>query len=446
MSAPELVLSRIPVKAIAEHPKNPRRELKHIDELAASMQTNGLLQPVVVVPMAAFVEAYRDAAEGWIQAADGLEYVSVIGHRRTAAAELLEWETIDAIIRPDLASAQAASRTFIVENLQRINLDPIEEARGYADLVALRMSQREIALTCGKSQPHVSKRLALLQLPEDAQEQASEGRVKLADAVKLAGLPADARERAWRMYAEEPFDPDLGECVAEIEREIEAARKRAEFEQQAADEGVELIDPIAMFGRNRYDHTLYDAKAIAKARKAGTLRAEATARGLSYFSTIPRESTTTSADASGDTAARKQASKNRRPALMQLVAKPPAADQLAAELAAAIVHGDVGHFEALKLLKSWLPAGVSPGAADVYSWRDGIGQEKWAWLAWAMTVASTEMTARSSYTNWGPRQAAHVQRLIDEAGYEPTDWEAAQLARVEQQAADKAARAELKAS
>lgn len=114
MTAPELVLTQIRVAAIAEHPKNPRRELKYIDELAASMQTNGLLQPIVVVPMAAFLEAYRDAAEGWIQAADGMEYVSVIGHRRTAAAERLEWETIPAIVRPDLASAQAAGRTFIV--------------------------------------------------------------------------------------------------------------------------------------------------------------------------------------------------------------------------------------------------------------------------------------------------------------------------------------------
>lgn len=313
------------------------------------------------------------------------------------------------------------------------------------------LSQREIAKECGKSQPHVSKRLALLQLPEDAQEQASEGRVKLADAVKLAGLPVEARERAWRMYAEEPFDPDLGECVAAVEREIEQEHQLEANRQKAIDEGVELIDnPQEAFGRSWYKHQLYDAKAIAKARKAGTLRAKATPYRLDYYSTmIPAESPYATSTATDVVAKElKKAAKNRTEALQRLVAKPPIFKDMLTELAAAIVNNEATGMEAMKLAKAWLPASRFPAPADnsVYTWQRAIGEDEWPWLAWTLTIAATEQACRASWLTWGPRQAAHVQRLIDRAGYEPTEWEAEQLDRIRRHAAEQAARAEARAA
>nr|WP_238353605.1 ParB/RepB/Spo0J family partition protein [Kribbella solani] len=459
---PRLEITYLPVASIAEHPKNPRKSLPKVDEMAASLQSNGFLQPVVVIPMAAALEALADelAAGGvGIQAGPGLEYVVVIGHRRMAAAERINCVEVPAIIRPDLRSAMQVARTFIVENLQRVDLDPIEEANGLAELAATGLSQREIAQQCGFSQPYVSKRLALLRIPEGAQTAVSKGKVKLADAVKLAALPPEVQEEAFFDWVDtQPWDDvELGEVIEETERKIAAAKQLEANRQQAVDDGVELIgSPEEVFGRNHWDHRLYNDQQIAKARTAGTLRAHATARQVEYYSTIPRESVSTgrSAWASEQEKAKqvKKAAKNREPALQQLAGQPIAAEQMAAEVAAAVVNGNAGHADALKAARRWLPADRFPQPErehefgdPVYAWRDAIGQPDQLWVAWVMTIASTEQWLRNPHMPWGQRQAVHVQRLIDTAGYEPTDWETEQLHRIRREATEAAARGDDKA-
>lgn len=133
----------LPLAAISASQHNPRRKLHGIEELAESLQTYGLLQPVVV----------RWAGE---------RYELVAGHRRLAAARLLGWATIPGIVRP--ADEDEAYLLTLVENLQRENLSPREEADALEVLVRQRgWSTRQVAAAVQRSQAFVSKRLRVFE-------------------------------------------------------------------------------------------------------------------------------------------------------------------------------------------------------------------------------------------------------------------------------------------
>jgi ParB family chromosome partitioning protein len=119
--------------------------MRSLDELAASIQAHGLLQPVVVRPVD-----------------DG--YVLLAGHRRTEAARLLGWETIPAIVRH--AADDEAYLLTVVDNLQRQDLSPREESAALEVLVREhRWSTRQVAAAISRSQAFVSKRLRVFDEP-----------------------------------------------------------------------------------------------------------------------------------------------------------------------------------------------------------------------------------------------------------------------------------------
>jgi ParB family transcriptional regulator, chromosome partitioning protein len=123
---------------------NTRRKLAQIDELAASLAAHGLLQPIVVCQV-------------------GGEFEVVAGHRRLAAARSLGWQSIPAIVR---SSNDDAYLLTLVENLQRMDLTPREEADALAVLVRQRgWSTRQVAAAIQRSQALVSKRLRVFEDP-----------------------------------------------------------------------------------------------------------------------------------------------------------------------------------------------------------------------------------------------------------------------------------------
>lgn len=166
-------LTEIKLSAIKPAPDNPRKELGDLTELAASMSELGMLQPLVVTPKG-----------------DG--YMLVIGHRRHAAAKKAKLTTAPAIVR-DLTDAQRVE-AMVIENCQRSDLTTTEEARAYAQLVELGLSQREIAKAVGKSQAHISKRLQLLDLPEIVIAGVDAGDVTIGDALELVELKDRPKE------------------------------------------------------------------------------------------------------------------------------------------------------------------------------------------------------------------------------------------------------------
>jgi len=138
-------VSIIGVDLIAPSPRNPRSDLGAIDELTASIQAYGLLQPIVL----------REV---------GGRYEIVAGHRRFAAAKRLGWQEIGAVIRTD--DQDGAYILTLVENLQRDDLTPKEEARALEVLVReRRWSTREVAEAVKRSPAYISKRLRVFEDP-----------------------------------------------------------------------------------------------------------------------------------------------------------------------------------------------------------------------------------------------------------------------------------------
>lgn len=145
---------QLPVEKIIPNQFQPRTvfEDEKIDELAQTLKTHGIIQPIVVRQM---------EEEG--------QYEVIAGERRLRAAKLLEWDTISAIIR-NLTDTETAS-VALIENIQREQLSAIEEASAYVQLLELHeLTQEALAQRLGKSQSTVANRIRLLKLIPEAQE------------------------------------------------------------------------------------------------------------------------------------------------------------------------------------------------------------------------------------------------------------------------------------
>ena len=188
-------LKQIPVDAIQPNPFQPRRTFDQvaIDELATSMATSGLLQPVVLRPV------------------DGGEYQLIAGERRWRAALQLEWKEIGAVLRD--VDDKTLLTLALVENLQRDALSAIDEANAYKRLVEdYELSQGEIADLVGKKRSTVANSLRLLNLPASVQEMVQRGDLQMGHARALLQISdMEQIERIARMVVR------LGLSVRETE-------------------------------------------------------------------------------------------------------------------------------------------------------------------------------------------------------------------------------------
>ncbi|MBL8531603.1 MAG: ParB/RepB/Spo0J family partition protein [Hyphomonadaceae bacterium] len=182
--------------------RNPQQPRKHFDEsdlseLAGSIRTHGVLQPILVRPI------------------PGGRYEIVAGERRWRAAQRAGLHSIPAVIR-DLNEVEVLE-IAIVENVQRTDLNPIEEAQGFQALIdRFGRTQEEIAEVVGKSRPHIANMLRLLKLPEDLQEMVRDGRLSSGHARAILTAP-DPRGLAQKAISE-------GLNVREVERLAQIAK------------------------------------------------------------------------------------------------------------------------------------------------------------------------------------------------------------------------------
>lgn len=173
-SAPTTGLANLAVAAIEPHPEQPRRYFDDaaLDELAASIAQRGMIQPVIVRPL----------GEG--------RYQLVAGERRWRAAQRAQLHEIPAIIRT--LGEREVMALALIENLQREDLNPIEEARAYQRLAESEgLTQAEIARMVDKSRSHVANIQRLLALPEEVIALVEEGSLSMGHARALIGV-ADA--------------------------------------------------------------------------------------------------------------------------------------------------------------------------------------------------------------------------------------------------------------
>lgn len=163
-------LMSVPIGNLHPDPDNPRVELGDVDELAASLDQVGMLQPIIA----------RRAGE---------HLVVVAGHRRLAAARIAGWDKVPVIVRPPMRTDDVLV-AMLVENGQRRDLDPVEEARALARLMKLEGLTRHahVATRIGRHQSHVSSRLALLALSPADLEEVRAGQMKLVEATEKARM------------------------------------------------------------------------------------------------------------------------------------------------------------------------------------------------------------------------------------------------------------------
>lgn len=171
-------VQRIPLADIQPSAFQPRKSFDpaEIEALAASLKTSGLLQPVAVRPARAPSGAGRQS-----------RFELLAGERRFRAAASLGWSDIPAIVRD--VDDRTALTLALVENLQRADLNPIEEAEGYAQLVqTFSLTQQDVADAVGKDRSTVANALRLLSLPPIVRAMVRDGQLSVGHARALLAL------------------------------------------------------------------------------------------------------------------------------------------------------------------------------------------------------------------------------------------------------------------
>jgi ParB/RepB/Spo0J family partition protein len=214
---------------LIQHPDNVRRRLGDLAELTKSIKGVGILEPLIVGPF--------DPDHGG--------HLVYAGNRRAAAAAKAGLDVVPCIQR--VMSDLEVLEVMLVENMQRADITPGEEAKAYARLVELDATVASIAKAVGRSQPHVKGRLALTVLPDKVLDLVDDGILNLGDAAALVDFAAVdgamdllVTDTSWHQYAR-PVDW--------LKRELVVARKAELLAAEAAKLEAKAID--------RYEPTQY---------------------------------------------------------------------------------------------------------------------------------------------------------------------------------------------
>ena len=206
----------IELELIRPNPYQPRKtfEEERLNDLASSIQQHGILQPIVL----------RQTVQG---------YYIVVGERRFRASKLAGLTEVPAIIKE--LSDEDMMELAIIENLQREDLNAIEEAESYKKMMTdLNITQQEVARRLGKSRPYIANMLRLLQLPKNVAQMVQHGALSsahgrtlltLKDASKIKKTAKQAAQESWRVrYLEEYVN---GLVSKDISRKVDKETKES---------------------------------------------------------------------------------------------------------------------------------------------------------------------------------------------------------------------------
>lgn len=204
----------IALELIRPNPYQPRKtfEEERLNDLASSIQQHGILQPIVL----------RQTIQG---------YYIVVGERRFRASKLAGLTEVPAIIKE--LSDEDMMELAIIENLQREDLNAIEEAESYKKMMTdLNITQQEVARRLGKSRPYIANMLRLLQLPKNVAQMVQQGALSsahgrtlltLKDASKIKKTAKQAAQESWSVrYLEEYVN---GLVSKDISRKVDKETK-----------------------------------------------------------------------------------------------------------------------------------------------------------------------------------------------------------------------------
>jgi ParB family chromosome partitioning protein len=195
---PQAGVATIPVSAVEANPAQPRQfiEPAALEELAASIREHGVLQPVLV------------------HAGDAGGYVLIAGERRWRAAQLAGLTEIPAIVT-DVAEKNVLTLA-LVENIQRQDLSPLEEAHAYQRLVEESgLTQEQIAQAVGRSRSAITNAIRLLQLPAPVRMSLAAGEISEGHARAILGAPSEEQQiRLWERVREQNYTVRQAEAAA----------------------------------------------------------------------------------------------------------------------------------------------------------------------------------------------------------------------------------------
>jgi ParB family chromosome partitioning protein len=218
--------AEIPVARVSPNPHQPRQSIpeESLAELAASIREHGVIQPLVVTQL-------------------GDEYQLIAGERRWRAAQLAGLTTIPAIIKE--TTPQQMLELALVENVQRADLNPLEEAGAYRQLMDdFGLTQEEVAARVGKSRTAVANIVRLLRLPDDVKAALAADRISEGHARALLALPtAQLQRKALAIIEARGLNVrQVEELVRRMQLESEADESEAEAQPALSPQDRDVVD------------------------------------------------------------------------------------------------------------------------------------------------------------------------------------------------------------
>lgn len=212
----------ISITDIQKNPYQPRKEFdgEKLHELAQSIKENGVIQPIIV------------------RQSPVIGYEILAGERRYRASLLAGLKSIPAVVKQ--LSDQEMMIQSIIENLQRENLNPIEEARAYESLVEKGFTHAEIADKMGKSRPYISNSIRLLSLPEQILSEVENGKLSQAHARSLVGLNKEQQDYFFQRIIEEDISVRKLEALL-TEKKQKKIQKKNHFIQNEEEKLKKLL-------------------------------------------------------------------------------------------------------------------------------------------------------------------------------------------------------------
>lgn len=213
----------IPLAKLEPHPRNVRRALHDLDDLAASIKAKGIVQALTVVP--------HPTAR--------TKFMVLGGHRRLAAAKLAKLKAAPCMVREDLDTAEAQTEFMIVENTQRNDLAPMEEARAYQELLELPgYNAKRIAENTGRKHRLVTDRIKLSKISDPIADKLDGGQITLEQALIFAEFADD--EAATKKLLGDVGSYNWDWRVRDLRQAKKASAQRAKSAKDLAAVGVEF--------------------------------------------------------------------------------------------------------------------------------------------------------------------------------------------------------------
>lgn len=249
----------LPIELLKPHPKNPRKDVGDVTELAESIKANGIFQPLTVLS--------GDCIDG---------YTVVIGHRRLAAAKLAGLKKVPCNVAEMTEQEQVS--TMLLENMQRNDLTVYEQAQGFQMMLDLGETEQSIAEKTGFSKTTVRHRVKLLELDREEFEKSQERQPTMADYIELEKI-SDPKERnkALKSIGTDNFKWS----VQQAKRAIEEREAHKAWDKLFKELGIAKVEPkLADKKEDLFDmrYVSYDAapkksdvSAVKKAAKDGKL-------------------------------------------------------------------------------------------------------------------------------------------------------------------------------